>query len=83
MFQHLLNKNSISFCGIADKYVGDCANQFPVLDDRTSAHPLDNSSGGRKELFIGYLQDNSTIYIIIFKVDVQNFNVILFKLSSE
>ena len=83
MFQHLLNKNSISFGGIPDKYMGDCTNQFAVLDDRASAHALDNSSGSSQELFISYLQDNSAVYIIIFEVDVQNFNIVPLKLSSQ
>ena len=37
-FQHILNKNPVPSRRIVHKDMGDCAHQFPVLNDRATAH---------------------------------------------
>ena len=36
MPQHVFNKDSIAALTVLDKDVGDCADDFPVLDDRAA-----------------------------------------------
>ena len=36
--QHILNKNPVPSRRIVHKDMGDCAHQFPVLNDRATAH---------------------------------------------
>jgi hypothetical protein len=36
--QHILNKYSISRCGVIDENMGNGTNQFPVLNDGTATH---------------------------------------------
>ena len=31
--QHILNKDAVALCGVADHHVRDSADEFPVLDD--------------------------------------------------
>ena len=42
MLQHILYKNPIPFWGVLHKHMGDRPNDFPVLDNGASAHPLHN-----------------------------------------
>ena len=42
---HIFCKNSIPLCRIVYKDMGDCADQFSILNDSAAAHPLDDKSG--------------------------------------
>ena len=45
MLQHILNKNPISSGTVLHENMGDGPYEFTVLDDRCTAHSLDDSSG--------------------------------------
>ena len=52
--EHVLDENTVSARGIRYKDVRYGADKLSVLDDRAAAHPLDNTSGEFKELFVGH-----------------------------
>ena len=41
--QHILDQNSIPSCGGVHQDVGHGANEFSILNNRATAHSLDNS----------------------------------------
>ena len=45
MLQHIFNKYPIPFRGILYQHMGNGANDFSVLDNRRTTHPLDDSPG--------------------------------------
>ena len=45
LLQHILNKNPISSGTVLHENMGDGSYEFTVLDDRCTAHSLDDSSG--------------------------------------
>ena len=69
MFQHIFDKNTIAFLRILHKHMSYRSNDLVILDDWASAHPLDDSSGGFQEGFVGDLQFDSSVYIIMVQVD--------------
>lgn len=45
MGEHIFDKDSVSPRGVIYKDVGDGTDNFPVLEDRGTAHALDDSTG--------------------------------------
>ena len=44
--QHIFDEDAISGGRIVNKDMGDGAHQFPILNDGTAGHALDDTAGG-------------------------------------
>src|SRR5690606_15980601 len=56
--QHPFDVHAVSGSWVIDEYVGDRSNQFSVLNDRASAHSLDDSSRFFKQPLFGHFNDH-------------------------
>lgn len=54
LVEHILDKDAVSACGIRYENMGHCADKLSVLDYGAAAHPLNNTAGEFKELFVGH-----------------------------
>ena len=43
-FQHILNKNPVASRRVIHQHMSHRTNQLPILNDRTAAHPLHDST---------------------------------------
>ncbi len=59
------------------------ANQFAVLDNRTSAHSLNDAAGQGKQFRIRNFDDQSSVDIPLFHMKLHNFNIIIFRLPGH
>lgn len=83
MLQHIFNKYSISSCGIIDKHMGHRPHQLIILNNRTPAHALHDSSGYPKQCLIGYPQHNTFIFLDGIIFHFLNLNFIIPQLSGN
>ena len=63
--QHVFNEDAVAAGGVVYQHMGHRTYQFSVLNNRTSAHPLDNAAGGGKELRVCYLQQQIAVVISV------------------
>ena len=68
MGEHVFDKDSVSPRGVIYKDVGDGTDNFPVLEDRGTAHALDDSTGFFKQSFIRYLDFDSAVDVVVIQV---------------
>ena len=61
LFYHSFNKNSVSFAGIIYQNMGYRSNDFSILQNRSSAQPLDNPTGFPNQIRICHLKTNALI----------------------
>ena len=52
--EHVLDEDTVSARRIRYKNMRYGADKLSVLDDRAAAHPLNNTAGEFKELFVGH-----------------------------
>lgn len=72
LFQHVFDKNSIPLRRVADKHVRHRSDQLPVLNDRTAAHPLNDTARALDQPAVGH-RDRKALRGIVAAVDVGNF----------
>lgn len=68
MGEHIFDKDSVSPRGVIYKDVGDGTDNFPVLEDRRTAHALDDSTGFFQQSFIRYLDFDSAVDVVVIQV---------------
>ena len=83
MRKHVFYENPIPFRGVLHKNMGYRSNNLAVLDDRTSAHSLDDPSCDREKLRVCDLQYDSPVDIIILKIDIRDLHIIYFRFIAN
>ena len=73
MGEHIFDKDSVSTRGVIYKDVGDGTDNFSVLEDRGTAHALDDSTGFFQQSFIRYLDFDSAVDVVVVRVVIQHF----------
>ena len=63
--QHVFNKNPIPSGAVLHKDMGDCSDEFPVLNNGCTAHALDDTSGQSDQFRVGHFQFDSPVYIVM------------------
>lgn len=63
-FQHGLGKHRVASGGVLDQYMGHCAHQFSVLEDRRTGHALNNAAGNGQQRFIRHPDHHVFVYIL-------------------
>ena len=77
MLQHILNKNPISSGTVLHENMGDGPYEFTVLDDRCTAHSLDDSSGQGDQVRICDFQFDSPVHVVMIKMNVGDLDIIV------
>ena len=77
MLQHILNKNPISSGTVLHENMGDGPYEFTVLDDRCTAHSLDDSSGQGDQVRICDFQFDSPVHVVMIEMNVGDLDIIV------
>lgn len=72
VFQHILYKNPIPLPGILYKDMGHCSDNFSILQDRGTGHPLEHSSGFFHSSSSVILKHDFPIFFILLIVHLRN-----------
>ncbi len=67
--------NAVAACRIIDKYVGYGSDDLSVLDDRASAHPLNDSAGSFQQFRICHFQHHSLCRREFLRRGADDFNI--------
>lgn len=59
--EHPLCVHSVSLCGVVYEHVRNCSYQFAVLDNGTSAHPLNYTARRVQQPLIRHTQDHTLV----------------------
>ena len=77
LLQHILNKNPISSGTVLHENMGDGPYEFTVLDDRCTAHSLDDSSGQGDQVRICDFQFDSPVHVVMIEMNVGDLDIIV------
>lgn len=77
--EHILYKNSVALRRIVDQNVRHRADELPVLQDRTAAHPLHNAARRGKQIGIRHLYQQVAVVRIVRRkrrdANIERFNL--------
>jgi len=81
LFQHIFNKNTVSFCRILYKHMRYSSDQFSILNDGTPAHPLNNAPCLFQQFRICHLNYHSFVHLVGFFVNLCYTDCVFFHLT--
>lgn len=76
MLQHILYKYAVPFCGVIDKHMGHCPNQLAILQDRSTAHSLNDAASYFDQFLIGNLQNKLSVQMLFIVYDICDLDII-------